>query len=327
MQDARYSRQTIDLTRWWRDLALLQLERGDSDKARATTAQVTDPYSLISMRADNRFATVRQYLPDINTDVAQQIRAMRGVIAGKPDELEPVLQLGELLLTSSRFDEALQLMDGVIATVNGPKGPKAYVDYDTMYAWILDTRSRALLCLGRWDEAVAQLLSATHLPEVQGDNVSQVINLADLYNDLGRPRDARAALSALRSTDMSPIGRMQETIELIASADELGDQAEVERQLAYARDHRDDSPAGYEQALISANRLDEAARVLIGRLQDPSERIDALMQVQDYKAYPLPSRAQKIRLRWQSVVQRPDVRAAIDRVGNVGSYPMIREAS
>lgn len=327
LQDARYSRQTIDLTRWWRDLALLQLERGDSDKARATTAQVTDPYSLISMRADNRFATVRQYLPDINTDVAQQIRAMRGVIAGKPDELEPVLQLGELLLTSSRFDEALQLMDGVIATVNGPKGPKAYVDYDTMYAWILDTRSRALLCLGRWDEAVAQLLSATHLPEVQGDNVSQVINLADLYNDLGRPRDARAALSALRSTDMSPIGRMQETIELIASADELGDQAEVERQLAYARDHRDDSPAGYEQALISANRLDEAARVLIGRLQDPSERIDALMQVQDYKAYPLPSRAQKIRLRWQSVVQRPDVRAAIDRVGNVGSYPMIREAS
>jgi transglutaminase-like putative cysteine protease len=327
LQAAKYDRETLDLTRWWRDLALLQLERGDSDKARATAAQVTDPYSLVSMQADNRFASVRQYVPDIATDVEQQIRRMQGVVASKPDELEPVLQLGELLLASSRFDQALRLMDGVIATVNGPKGRKAYVDADTKYAWILDTRSRALLCLGRWDEAVAQLLSASHLPEVQGDNVSQVINLAGLYNDLGRPQEARATLSGLPSTDMSPFGRMQETIEIIASADELGDAAEVERQLAYARDHRSDSPASYEQALISANRLDEAARVLIGRLEDPSQRIDALMEVQDYKAFPLPPRARKIRLRWESVIQRPDVRAAIERVGNIGSYPLIREAS
>lgn len=114
---------------------------------------------------------------------------------------------------------------------------------------------------------------------------------------------------------------------LIASADELGDEAEVERQLAYIRDHRADSLASYEQALIGANRLDEAARVLIGRLQDPSERIDALMETQGYKEFPLPSRALKIRWRWQSVIQRPDVRAAVERIGNVGSYAVIREVS
>lgn len=324
LQDAKYGSQTVDLTRWWRDLALLQLERGDSDKARVTIAEVTDPYAIVSMRADNRFASLQQYLPDISTDIEDQIRKMRAVVASKPDELEPVLQLGSLLLSSSRFDDALRLMDSVIATVNGPKGRKAYLDYDTKYVWILNTRSQALECLGRGDEAVAQLLSASHLPEAQGENVSQVINLAGLYNDLGRPQEARATLSGLRPEDMSPYGRMQATIERIASADQLGDGAEVERQLTYIRDHRSDSLASYEQALISANRLDEAAQGLIARLQDPSERIDALMEVQGYREFPVSSRVQKIRLRWESLIQRPDVRAAVQRVGNIGSYPVIR---
>lgn len=327
LHQAKYNNPTVDLSHWWRDLALLQLERGDIDQARATAAEVTDPYALVSMRADNRFAAVRQHLPDVAADLEQRIQKLQAIAAQKPDELDPRVQLGYHLLYAGRFAEVVRLMDGAIATVNGPKGPKAYSDYATEYAWILDLRSQALVYLGRGDDAVAQLLAASHLPEVQGDNVSQVINLASLYDDLGRPQQARATLADLQTADMSPYGRMQATVEHIASADELGDQAEVRRQLAYASAHRGDSLAGYQQALISADRLDDASQLLISRLRDPSERIDALMEVQDYKQPALPPRARKNLRRWQSVIRRPDVRQAIDRVGNIGSYPLIRGPS
>jgi transglutaminase-like putative cysteine protease len=324
LHEAKYTSASADVSAWWRDLALLQIEQGELEKARATAADITDPYALISVRADDRFASVRQHLPAIEADVEQQIRYRRQLIARDPAELGPVLQLSYLLLFSAHFHQALQLTDSAIATVNGPRGAKAYQDYGTMYVWILDTRARALACLGRWDEAVAQLLSASHLPEVRGDNVSQVINLAGLYNDLGRPDEARATLAALRQADMSPYGRMQAQLELLASADELGNRREVERQLAHLRAHREDSLRTYNQALVSANRLDAAARLLISRLQDPAQRTDALMEVQTYRTYPLPRRARKIQRRWRSVIQRRDVRAAIERVGSIGSYALIR---
>lgn len=113
--------------------------------------------------------------------------------------------------------------------------------------------------------------------------------------------------------------------ERIAIADQLGDEAEVARQLADIGSHRADSLPAYQQALISANHLDDAARVLISRLQDPSQRIDALMEVQHYAEFPLPPRSREIRRRWQTLIQRQDVREAIDRVGKTGSYPLIRQ--
>lgn len=325
LHDAQYTDQNVDLSEWWRDLVLLQLERGEIDKARTTAAGITAPYALISMQADTRFVSIRQVLPDLSSDIRQRIQQMQATSAKHPDELAPVLQLTYLLLFSSRFDEALHMTDSAVATVRGPKGPKAYKDYDTQYGWILDARGEALVSLGRWDEAVAQLLEASHLPEAGGNNVSQTINLASLYDDLGRPRDAQAALSGLQADDMSPYGHMQATIERIAIADQLGDQAAIEHELAYASAHRADSERSYQQALISANRMDDAAHLLISRLQDPSERIDALMEVQGYSEFPLPSRAQEIRRRWRSLIERQDVRAAVAQVGTIGTYPVVRE--
>lgn len=329
LQQARYAPQDFDPSLWWRDLTLLQLERGESDKARATASAIKAPYAVISVLADARFAGVRTqaHLPDVSAAIQQEIGTLQAAVAKSPNELEPIIQLSYRLLYSLRFADALRLEDSVIAAVSGPKGPKAYKDYGTNYVWILDLRSQALYGLGRWDEAADELLTASHLPENGADNVSQVINLAQLYDDLGQPRKARAALSGLRPEMMSPYGHTQVAIALLASADQLGDRTEVERQLAYIRDHRADSQATYEQALISANRPDDAARLLISRLQDPSERIDALMEVQTYREYPLPPRAREIQQRWRALVRRRDVRAAIDRVGNIGSYPLTREGS
>ena len=89
----------------------------------------------------------------------------------------------------------------------------------------------------------------------------------------------------------------------VAGSSPRSRRAQVARQLADIGTHRTDSMPAYQQALTSANHLDDAARVLISRLQDPSQRIDALMEVQHYAEFPLPPRSREIRRRgrpWSS---------------------------
>jgi len=188
--------------------------------------------------------------------------------------------------------------------------------------WLLDARARALCGLSRWDEGAAQLMSARFLPESGNANVSQTINLAGLYNDMAKPKEAKQTLVDLTAEGASAYGFMQVAIERLSSADQLGDTAEVEKQLGFLREHRDDSLASLQRGLISANRQDEAAQLLISRLQDPDQRGDALMEVQKYKLPPLPKRAEQWRKRWNAVVARPDVVAAINKVGVVSEWPL-----
>jgi transglutaminase-like putative cysteine protease/tetratricopeptide (TPR) repeat protein len=322
--EAKYEAENLDPSGWWRDLALLQLQHGEQPAAAKSLASLTDAYTLIGVRADNRFAPIRGSASlDISVAVERQIQAARERVKGHPAKLQPLLQLLDLLVQSLHFDEALQIADEAISATIGPKGSKVYDDYPRVGVWLLNSRSRALQGLGRWDEAVTQLQAASRLPEGGNANVSQVINLAELYNDLGKPTEARAMLAGL-SENLSPYGHMAATDERLRSAVQLGDVAEAERQLDFLREHRDDSLKGYQRALVSMNRLDEAARLLISRLQNPDQRLDALMEVQQYQEYrSSPMRLVEWNRRWQDLCARSDVRSAITKVGKIGAYPLM----
>jgi thioredoxin-like negative regulator of GroEL len=155
--------------------------------------------------------------------------------------------------------------------------------------------------------------------------VSQIINLASLYNDMGKPKEARQVITEMSAENASSFGNMQATIERLAAADQLGDSAEVEKKLGFLREHKDDSLSTYQRALVSANRSDDAAKLLISRLQDPDQRMDALMEVQKYEFPPLPKRAALWHKRWLAVLARPDVIDAINKVGVVSAYTMTPE--
>jgi hypothetical protein len=49
------------------------------------------------------------------------------------------------------------------------------------------------------------------------------------------------------------------------------------------------------------------------------------MEVQQYKEHPLPPRAAEWQRRWKAVRNRPEVREAISKVGNVSEYPLLAE--
>lgn len=321
--NSNFTPEDYDTSRWWRDLALLQLKDGDAGAARKTFARVKDPYVLIAALADNRFEPVRTgNAIDIPAAIEREIHAAREAVVARPHKLLPVIRLADLLIRSLRYAEALQVADDTIKTMSGPTGPKVYDDYRTYRVWLLDARSRALCGLGRFDEAAQQLASARLQPEGGGANVSQTINLASLYNDMGKPQEATRTLADLSGENASAYGSMQVALERLASADQTGDSAQTETQLGFLREHRDDSVATYQRALISANRPDDAAKLLISRLQDPDLRLEALMEIQKYKQPPLPKRAEQWRKRWKALLSRPDVVEAVGKVGVVSEYPL-----
>ncbi len=68
--------------------------------------------------------------------------------------------------------------------------------------------------------------------------------------------------------------------------------------------------------------MDEAAAGLIAQLQDPMDRSDALLELQDTRdAPPLPEEV-LLTARWKQLKQRADVQAAVRRVGRIESYPL-----
>ena len=186
---------------------------------------------------------------------------------------------------------------------------------------MLTERAFALLDLGLWEEAVAQLKTAAGEFEHDRDNVGAAISWAEVECDLARPADARSVLAQI-TAGLSPYGQMRvEGVRLDAATQE-SDAAQVERSLSYLRAHRAGAPVSYLSALIVTDRLDRAAEELQRQLLDPRTRQDALGNVQTYAPEPGTPRDLEMRLRWRSVLARADVQHVIARVGRVESYDL-----
>ncbi len=310
----------------WRTLALLLLQHGDQAGAIAASEHITDPSALMSLVVDDRFAAVRAKLPSvINFDAAkamdEEITRWRMAVERNPDRLLPMIQLMYKLLDTNQSDEALQRSDEIIARIKAePVGNQIYKDQKQQFVWVLDLRAVALTGLSRPDEAVQQLEEASRLLESGRPNISQTINLAELYNNLGRPLDARATLKRLDPNSTSPYGRMQIELNNVLSALQLSDATEINRALGYMQEHQRDAVASYQIALLESGRKEDAQKLLLARLQDSQQRQGALLAVQSYTQYKQLSRLMERRALWRLLIASPAVQEAVHKVGTIAQF-------
>jgi len=325
LQASGYAPDDSDLSWVWRELAALQIERGELEAARRTIGKITQPMVLVDVLADNRFSQVREE-PGAALDVLASAERLvdqgRAKAANAMDTLEPTSEYCEALMRVGRYQQALDVLDARMLELRKRGGAKAYKDGEHRYVWLLDLRSRLLSRLGRLDEAVGQMEAASHMAETPGGNVSQVINLADLYTGIGRAKDARTALDGLKVENMTPFGKVQaEKVRLVAAI-QLGDQDSAEAALKFVEAHQSDDPTGYVRSLLQAGRTDNAAREYIRQLSDPDLRRDALREAQAYDTRPSTPLDEELDRRWASLLQRPDVLAAIARIGRTTHFPL-----
>lgn len=250
-----------------------------------------------------------------------QIQAARERIKAHPNQLEAVQRLQDLLIEKGQAAEVLAISDAAVAHAERGDGGKAYTDFGTSYNWVLNQRSLAMAQEGHWDDAVREMARAAKRPEEGGLNVSQSINLAGLYTDLDEPDKAAAAI--VEPGEMSPYGRMQLEYVRLQIAIEKGDEPAVTEHMAYLHEHRNDDIATWQRALLRHGDLDAAARLLIERLKNPDWRNQALVEMQHYAHGRQTPVMKAHEQRWNSVVARPDVQAALAEVGRVERFRIL----
>ena len=196
----------------WVELTRLLLENGEHDAALDVSTHVTDAYDLIEMRMDRRFDSIVAANPaqfDVDAAAARELEQLLSASEKAPRSLALKETLIDTLRRQQHYAESLAAADSLLTELRSTNSPeKAYEDYERTNPWILNERKTALTRVGRWDDAVAQLTAASLLSEDHAGNVSQIINLAQLYCDLSRPKEALKALGRLE-TKPSPYGLMQ----------------------------------------------------------------------------------------------------------------------
>jgi hypothetical protein len=319
--DAGWKNKGTEPSNLWRDLALLHLQRDEVARATKVALRVTSGQIALSMRVDKRFDAITLAHPDafdVDRLIAKEIADTKAQIAAHPDQLQPITDLQELFLLTGQPRNVLSISDAIVARAEKREGAKAYTDFSERYNWILDYRSRAFKRQGQWDKAIATEVLAARIPEQGGINVSQSINLGELYAELDQPDNATNAIIQLG--DVSPFGQMQmEGVKLRAAVDRHDEQA-ASAAMAYLRAHRAEDLDTWQDALLLRGQLDEAAALLIERLENPEWRTDALVDVQHYADVARTPMEKTIHDRWNIITARPDVQAAVQKVGRIETF-------
>jgi hypothetical protein len=290
--------------------------------------RVTGTYSLIGMRVDNRFEPVRRAAPerfDIDKAVHKEIATLRESAQRSPRSMEAVLDLTEALLMARQYDEVLKLTyEASTRTLSATRAAVPFDDADRYLIWVMDQRARAYAGLNRQEEAAEELLRARRFEEQGVRNVSQSINLAYRYTLMGRSKEALDSLAEV-GANITSYGVMQVEAVKLAAAVQMKNAAEIDRALSYLREHRTDAPATFLWALVKADRLDDAADWLITRLDNPRERLSALLEIQQYAEPPATPAQAEWRGRWKQLIQREDVQASVARVGRIEAFNVTEE--
>jgi tetratricopeptide (TPR) repeat protein len=301
-------------------LALIRANQGDTAALRRIVPGIRDPLVVVRMLGDKRFDAVvdpedRAFDPKAAAE--RQVKALQAQVRRSPDRLDVLVKLQGALLTLGRFQDVITLGEDVQAALDAaPRDAAPYKDPEDHLPWVLNQHANALDGLGRFDEAVALLESASRLEEWGEPNVNQALNLAELYASLGRADEALAA-SARAGSSLSDYGRMVKAMIEHRAQLARGDTAAAAKLLDYLRDNRTVAEALVLWALVEAEDLDAAAASLVAQLDSPAERADAMMLLHDLRELPAKPGEQASRANWARLRARPDVQAALARVGRI----------
>ena len=311
----------------WQDLILEALERNDLLRAREISKRVQNTGTLVEMRIDRRFDALVKVEPkvfDISAALEYQRKLLAKAVADDPRSLTARVQYCYTLLEAGRFGEVLALTNEVIARVAAARAnAPAYDDIGEKLEWIYNHKAVSLRAMGRWEEALAIMEKGRRDPEDGTINVSQAINLGGHYIAFGKPQKALGALEGVDwARALNPFGRMQlQHVRYNAYLD-LGNTQEADKVFAYLRAHRGEAEGTWQQVMVDADDLDGAAALYISRLRDPEKRVAALGEAQNYKLLPRLAAQARADARWEALLKRKDVAAAINVVGRREKVPL-----
>jgi len=198
-----------ELSYYWLHLCYERVRAGDLEGAAEVATKIADPFDRFILQLDSRFKPLKAANGGsgaLVTAAEARLTLLKQRAAEEPRSLDAINKVGIALVDLGRSAEALALADQTIARFE-VAGDAPFDDLEREKAWTLNLREFALVDLGRFDEAAQQLELAAMLPEHGKPNVSQVVNLAQLYVRLGDADKAEAVIARVGNT--SDFGKAQ----------------------------------------------------------------------------------------------------------------------
>lgn len=303
-------------TRWRISLAQLQITRGTPATLRDNLEQVSDPGSLVSVALDRRFESVWPELEaagrfDWKTLAEADLAAKRKAFASEPNRLEHAMYLMDALRRAGASEEAEAIGRAAKARL---ATPDAFVDQEENAAWLLLSLIDTLEDQGRWDEVDALFREVMPVSDRSGDRISQRVNWSDHLIAAGRPAEALKLLEEIGDDVGSPYGNAWRDSGMVCAL------ADSDRQRAQALLDRmspgwDSNPAAVQEAHLCLGQIDEAAAMMVKRLESPKHRngaIGANLKGASGKTPRLPHAA-RLKAARDQVYARPEVVKALAR--------------
>jgi tetratricopeptide (TPR) repeat protein len=274
----------------------------------------------MQMQADRRFDGLISPEPSyVSKALSELVDRLEALSRDNPAHLYVHNAWLEALLHAGRQEQVIAISEDILArlAVQTQDDPVFYDSDDANFTQ--EIRFRAFRRLGRLDDAETALKRASEMPEYGEPNVGQKVSLAAWYNARLRPDEAMATLEHMSAmAERAPLTR-SEVIRMQAALLK-DDKRGVEQSLMRIRAKEHGAEGLVMQALLRTSHLDEAAALFIRRLRDPRLREAALLYAQkSLESDPQPGdviyQGNK-----QAMLERADVRAAIDAVGRVQAY-------
>lgn len=295
------------------------LERGDVDAATSLLDRIEDGDALLRLLAERRYENLIEVV-DIDLAYAQELQLTRSR-ADHPDaDVGDRQSFGYELFRRARFEEALSYLDDATA---GPSPEEPANDDDL---WLLDTRARVLMELGRREEAIAQQIAIveTAASRPYGDTVSFAINLGWLNLRLGRPGEALAAVSDLDINQLSPFGQMQAAQVRACGAWLSGENTVAEEAITFMREHWRDAPGALQYTLACRGDVQGMGDLWLQRLNDEDLASEAISEFHDYMDPPSPTEFDRAMTNaYRESQALPEVRSAFDARARVIQAPVL----
>ncbi len=302
----------------------LLVQGGQTNEAIAELAKITDASTLIATRIDRRYAALWPLQAfDQATNPAEIAKRELAFWETRhrlhPTAAKVITRYVMALRQAGEHEKAIATARKALADPSALESEKDEGDE----LWLRNELVYALKDVGKIDEMLTEMATILLVDPAKDSNiVNQLINFGEILLELGRTREG-VDMSKRARSQSSDFGKMFiQGIEVCANA--TTDRAAAEQTLAAMRKMEKENYAAVSQALLCLEKSDDMAALVKKRLAEPDARQGVLTAVQKYNYPPFVTPLRKTLMeRYQAVIARPDIRAAIEQHGRVETFPFI----
>jgi tetratricopeptide (TPR) repeat protein len=308
--------------------AINEIGVGNAARARQIAYGLRSADVLAIVDADKRFDGIVASDPkrfDVHAAAEATLAREREESRQDPDSINLQSNVASDLVALGRNEEALTAVEAILDAASRGPTPGQAPTFVGDCSHVQVQKAYFLFYLGRTDEALSSAAQVGPDCAVKHAQTGSAQLTAIFLINLGRGEEAIAYLRPILAEDLTELAAANVWRMRVCAATQAGDKTLAAMSMALLRDHSAKNPSALVDAQLCVGDLDSAAATVIAGLKDPRIRHLMLAEMQIFRLDGVQTPFEKLLEDRRNVLRkRPDVRAAIEKVGRVKTYDIDR---